>query len=114
MPDCLFCKIVARSIPAAVVDETTTLLAFRDINPQAPTHFLIVPKQHVASLAELDASTAPLVGEAALFANRLAKEHGFADRGYRLVVNCGAEAGQTVWHLHVHVLGGRSFRWPPG
>ena len=114
MPDCLFCKIVARSIPATLVDETTTLLAFRDINPQAPTHLLVIPKQHIASLAEIDASTAPLMGEATLFANRLAQQQGFADRGYRLVVNCGAEAGQTVWHLHLHLLGGRSFQWPPG
>jgi histidine triad (HIT) family protein len=114
MAECLFCRVVQRTIPASIVAETETLAAFKDINPQAPTHILIVPKQHIPTLADLSHGEASVAGDAMLFANRLAKEHGIAEHGYRVVVNCGAQAGQSVWHLHWHLLGGRPMRWPPG
>jgi len=114
MPDCLFCRIAQRTLPADILAETETLLAFRDITPQAPTHVLIIPKQHVPSLADLQTHNAGLAADATLLANRIAMEHGIAEQGYRVVVNCGAQAGQSVWHLHWHVLGGRPMRWPPG
>lgn len=109
---CLFCRIARREIPAARVAETETALAFRDLNPQAPLHALVIPKRHVASLAEAD--DAALVGELSLLAARVAREAGFAESGYRTVVNTGSDAGQTVFHLHLHVLAGRAFAWPPG
>jgi histidine triad (HIT) family protein len=109
---CLFCRIVRREIPAAVVAETDTALAFRDVNPQAPLHVLVIPKRHVASLA--DADDAALVGELSVVAVRVAREAGYGDAGFRTVVNTGADAGQTVHHLHLHVLAGRALRWPPG
>ena len=109
---CLFCRIVSREIPAAIVAETDTALAFRDVNPQAPLHVLVIPKRHVASLAEAD--DAALVGELSLVAARVAREAGHADAGFRTVVNTGADAGQTVHHLHLHVLAGRALHWPPG
>ena len=109
---CLFCRIVRREIPAAVVAETETALAFRDVNPQAPLHALVIPKRHVASLAAAD--DAALVGELSVVAVRVAREAGYGDAGFRTVVNTGADAGQTVHHLHLHVLAGRALRWPPG
>ena len=109
---CLFCRIVRREIPAAVVAETDTVLAFRDVNPQAPLHALVIPKRHVASLAEAD--DAALVGELSLVAARVAREAGHGGSGFRTVVNTGADAGQTVHHLHLHVLAGRPLHWPPG
>jgi histidine triad (HIT) family protein len=112
MSDCLFCRIVAGEIPSSKVDETDRFLAFRDINPQAPTHVLAIPKQHVASLNE--AGDAPLLGELLLFARDIARAEGLADEGYRVVVNTNAGAGQTVFHIHAHLLGGRPLRWPPG
>lgn len=114
MSDCLFCRIAQRTVPAQIVAEDDTLLAFKDVNPQAPTHLLIIPKTHLASVADLTESASPVMGRAVLMANRLAKQCGVADTGYRLVVNCGAQAGQSVAHLHVHLLGGRPMRWPPG
>ncbi|NIM51106.1 MAG: HIT domain-containing protein [Gemmatimonadales bacterium] len=112
MNDCLFCKIAAGEIPATKVRETDRFLAFRDIDPQAPTHVLAIPRDHVASLNE--ASDAELIGSLVLFARDVAKEEGVADGGYRLVINTNAGAGQTVFHVHAHLLGGRPMRWPPG
>jgi histidine triad (HIT) family protein len=112
MSDCLFCRIVAGEIPANRVTENETFLAFRDINPQAPTHVLAIPKQHIASLNE--AQDATLMGELLLFARDVARDEGLADDGYRVVLNTNAKAGQTVFHVHAHVLGGRAMRWPPG
>lgn len=112
-PECLFCRIVNRTLPADIVAETEGLLAFKDIHPQAPTHLLVIPTEHIPSLSELTEAHTLLMGRAVQFANRLARQYQ-VQTGYRLVVNCGAEAGQSVWHLHLHLLGGRSFRWPPG
>ena len=112
--DCLFCKIVSRQIPAAVVAETDRALAFNDINPQAPVHLLIVPKAHIATLADLSGPSLSVMADLVSLANQLAAQRGIARDGYRLVVNCGAQAGQSVWHLHAHLLGGRPLGWPPG
>ena len=114
MADCLFCRIVAGTIPATLVHQDEHLVAFRDINPQAPMHVLIVPRRHVASLNELTESDDQIVGEMVRRAAAIARSSGFADRGYRTVFNCNAEAGQTVFHIHLHVLGGRPLTWPPG
>ncbi len=112
MSTCLFCRIIAGEIPSDVVQETERFLAFRDINPQAPTHVLAIPKQHIASLNE--ATDANVLGELLLFARDVAKEEGLADDGYRVVLNTNAGAGQTVFHIHAHILGGRPLLWPPG
>ena len=109
---CLFCRIVRKELPAAVVWEDATALAFRDIGPKAPTHVLVIPKQHIASLNE--ASDPALLGHLVLAAREIAAEEGIADGGYRIVLNTGRDAGQTVFHLHVHLLGGRQMKWPPG
>ena len=114
MDECLFCKIAQGKLGAEIVAEDNEIVAFKDINPQAPTHLLIVPKAHITQLSELTESTAPLVAKAVLTANRLAKQEGIAERGYRLVLNCGPQAGQSVLHIHLHLLGGRPMRWPPG
>ena len=110
--DCLFCRIVRGEIPAQKVDETEQSFAFRDLNPQAPIHVLVIPKTHVASLAEADDSG--MLGDLMLLASRVAAGEGLAESGYRTVINTGADGGQTVSHLHVHVLGGRRMAWPPG
>jgi histidine triad (HIT) family protein len=112
--DCLFCKIVAGEIPGAIVYQDDTLVAFKDINPQAPMHVLVVPRRHIATLNDLSDADDALVGEMMRRATALAKEHGYAERGYRTVFNCNADAGQTVFHIHLHVLGGRRLSWPPG
>ena len=112
--DCLFCRIASRQVPAQIIAEEDGLLAFKDINPQAPVHLLIIPHEHVPSLADTTPTHAPLLGRLVQFANRLAQEQGLMPEGYRLVVNCGPQAGQTVFHLHCHLLGGRAMRWPPG
>ncbi len=114
MADCLFCRIVERAIPAQIVAEDDRLLAFADVNPQAPTHVLIVPKTHIPALSSLNDTNAGLMGQASLMANRLAAQQGIAQTGYRVVVNCGPHAGQSVAHLHLHLLGGRAMAWPPG
>ena len=111
---CLFCRIVAGEIPATKVYEDDDLMAFNDINPQAPMHVLVIPKTHVATVNELDRGHDALVGAMVRRAAAIAAEHGYAERGYRTVFNCNAEAGQTVFHLHLHVLGGRPLAWPPG
>lgn len=114
MSDCIFCKIAGKQIPAKVVHEDDRCLAFDDINPQAPVHALVIPKRHAASLAELTEADAGLLGHLMLTAAALAKQKGVADSGYRVVVNTGRHGGQTVFHLHLHVLGGRHMTWPPG
>jgi histidine triad (HIT) family protein len=114
MQDCLFCKMVSGHIKPDIVYENSRVLAFRDINPQAPVHVLVVPKQHITTLNDLDGSHAALVGEMFLAAQEVAQQTGIADSGYRAVVNCNADAGQSVWHIHLHVMGGRRMGWPPG
>ena len=111
--DCLFCKIIAGDIPCAKVFEDDTLLAFKDIEPQAPFHILIIPKQHIASAAAINEQNSGVVAHIFEVAATIAKEHGL-EGGYRLVTNSGADAGQTVEHLHFHMLAGRSLAWPPG
>ena len=114
MSDCLFCKIIDRQIPASIVYEDERVLAFNDINPQAPTHVLIVPKRHIASLNELTAADDQIVGEVVRRAAEIAKARGISTGGYRAVFNTNREAGQTVFHVHLHLIGGRSMQWPPG
>jgi histidine triad (HIT) family protein len=109
---CLFCRIVRQEIPASIVAETEDCLAFRDINPQAPVHVVIIPKTHVASLSE--AKDAAMIGKLHLLAAELAAREGIAEGGYRTVINTNADAGQTVFHVHLHLLGGRKMTWPPG
>lgn len=112
--DCLFCRIASGEQDADVVDEDDRWLAFRDINPQAPTHVLVVPKRHVDHVDDLGADDRDLAGELLLAAGRVARQEGLAEEGYRVVANTGRRAGQSVFHLHFHVLGGRSMKWPPG
>ncbi len=114
MSDCLFCKIIRREIPGSIVYEDERVLAFNDINPQAPTHVLLVPKRHIASLADLDAGDDQIVGELVRRAAAIAQERGIAAGGFRTVFNTNRDAGQTVFHVHLHLLGGRSLGWPPG
>ncbi len=114
MADCLFCKIVAKKIPAKLVHEDDDTLAFDDINPQAPIHTLVIPKRHVSSVQELSAQDHLLVSRLLLSCTKVAKDKGLVESGYRIVTNTGRDAGQTVFHLHLHVLGGRPMGWPPG
>jgi len=114
MADCLFCKIIHRDIPAALVYEDDRVAAFNDINPQAPTHVLIVPKRHIASLNDLTPGDDEIVGELARRAAAIARDRGIDVGGYRTVFNTNRDAGQTVFHIHLHLLGGRSMQWPPG
>lgn len=111
---CLFCRIIRGEIPAARVYEDDRVVAFNDINPQAPMHVLVVPKEHVATLNDLDPGHDALAGEMVRRAAAIAKARGYDASGYRTVFNCNADAGQTVFHLHLHVLGGRTMAWPPG
>jgi histidine triad (HIT) family protein len=111
---CLFCRISARKINAEIVEETDSAIAFKDIHAQAPVHILVIPKAHIASLAEVTEAHTQLVGQLFQLINRLAARFKLTPSGYRVVVNCGVEAGQTVAHLHFHLLGGRQLRWPPG
>lgn len=112
--DCLFCRIAAGEIPATVVHQDEHLVAFRDINPQAPVHILLIPREHVASLDAAGPDHGALLGHLLLTARTLARSEGIAEDGYRAVLNVGADGGQTVHHLHLHVLGGRGLGWPPG
>lgn len=114
MNDCLFCRMVAGEIKPDVVYEDDAVLAFRDTNPQAPTHVLVIPKTHIATLNDLQPEQAPLLGRMYLAAQQVAQKDGIAERGYRTVINCNREAGQSVFHVHLHVLGGRAMHWPPG
>ena len=113
-PNCLFCRIVAGTIPATTVHEDDLVVAFRDIAPRAPTHILVIPRDHIASAAELTEEHGPMLGRLFAVAADLARREGIADAGYRLVSNVGRWGGQSVDHLHFHLLGGRAFEWPPG
>jgi histidine triad (HIT) family protein len=112
--DCLFCKIIRREIPGSVVYEDDRVLAFNDINPQAPTHILIIPKRHIATLNDLGPEDDAIVGELVRRAAGIARDRGLAPGGYRTVFNTNREAGQTVFHIHLHLIGGRPMTWPPG
>ena len=111
---CLFCEIVAGRVPAKVYYQDEDVLAFRDINPQAPLHLLIIPKRHITSLTDLTPGDDALLGKVVRRASVIAKAEGLADRGYRLVFNCGDDAGYSVYHIHLHLVGGRKLGWPPG
>jgi len=113
-PECIFCKIVSGEIPSTVVRDSENVFAFRDVNPQAPTHILIVPKEHLLDASVMDASHGGMLTEMVGAANELARSEGIDASGYRLVLNVGPDAGQTVFHLHLHLLGGRPMAWPPG
>ena len=112
--DCLFCKIVAGDIPADIIFESETVIAFRDISPQAPTHVLIIPRRHIKTINHLQDGDQAVVGDLFLAAAKIAAEEGIAEDGYRVVMNCNAGAGQTVFHIHLHLVGGRAMGWPPG
>jgi len=112
--ECLFCKIAAKTIPSDIVYESDQLLAFRDINPRAPTHLLIIPRRHIATTNDLAPGDEALIGQMVLTAIQLAKGEGLAEDGYRLVWNCNRHGGQEVFHIHLHLLGGRAMKWPPG
>lgn len=112
--NCLFCRVIAGKIPADIVYKDEQCLAFRDINPQAPVHLLVIPREHLKSLNEVAEKDEELLGHLLLVAGRTAREQGIAESGYRTVINSGGDAGQSVFHLHLHVLGGRSLNWPPG
>ncbi len=114
MGNTVFSKILRKEIPADIVHEDELCIAFGDINPQAPTHLLIIPRKEIAGIKDVDAEDAALVGHLFLVACDLARKLGLEESGYRLVINTGADAGQTVFHLHVHLLGGRTLTWPPG
>ncbi len=114
MSDCLFCKMIAGEIKPDTVYEDDDVLGFRDISPQAPTHVLVIPKRHISTINDLNESDAELVGKLFLAAKQVAHADGIDDSGYRTVMNCNAGAGQSVFHIHLHVLGGRGMQWPPG
>ena len=114
MTDCLFCKIIAGDIPSDKVYEDDAVYAFKDITPVAPLHILIIPKKHIATLNDLKKQDDAVMGELLLAAKNIAKQEGYADDGYRTVINCGEQAGQTVFHIHLHLLAGRDLSWPPG
>lgn len=114
MPDCIFCDIIAGKIRGDVVMQNDKVVAFRDINPQAPVHILIVPRKHIATLNDLTAKHADVVSDLVMAAKELANKEGVANDGYRVVLNCNRNAGQSVFHIHLHLLGGRYLGWPPG
>jgi len=114
MTDCLFCKMVSGDIEPDTVYEDEDVLAFRDINPQAPTHVLIIPKQHISTLNDLETQHEVLLGKMYLAAKKIAQQEGLTEDGYRAVINCGKNGGQMVFHIHLHLLGGRAMQWPPG
>jgi histidine triad (HIT) family protein len=113
-PSCIFCRIAAREIPAEVLHESDTVVAFRDTDPKAPTHVLLIPKEHIASIADIEDRHGGMLADLAQAAAHLARTEGIEEGGWRLVTNVGAGAGQSVFHLHVHLLGGRPMTWPPG
>jgi histidine triad (HIT) family protein len=114
MSECIFCKIAAGEIPADRVYESDAVIAFRDIEPQAPKHVLVIPKRHVATLNDLDEDTIGLVGELYLAAKQIAADEGVAESGYRTLINCNEDGGQDVFHVHLHLMAGRRMGWPPG
>jgi len=113
-PGCLFCRIIKKEIPAKIVFEDDKILAFEDIKPQAPVHILLIPKRHIGKVSDLTEADARMAGELILAAKKIAGERGVGGSGYRIVLNCDKDAGQEVFHLHLHLLGGRKFSWPPG
>lgn len=114
MSDCLFCTIINKKIPAKIIFENNDVLAFYDVNPQAPFHVLIIPKNHIATINDLDESNSDVIAKMYLAAKSIAKENNFAEDGYRVVMNCNQMAGQTVYHIHLHLLAQRPLTWPPG
>lgn len=114
MDDCIFCKIVNKELPSNTIYEDDKSIAFKDINPQAPVHILVIPKKHIRSLVESDESDKELLGHLTQVARDIANEHNLSSKGFRLVLNSGLESGQSVWHIHIHILGGRKMTWPPG
>ena len=114
MSDCLFCKIINGEIPSDKVFENDDIYAFRDVNPVAPLHVLIIPKKHISSINEVETEDAELMGKLFLAAKQIAANEGYTDAGFRTVMNCGEDAGQTVFHVHMHLLAGRELLWPPG
>lgn len=114
MTDCLFCKIIAKQIPANIVLENESVLVFRDIHPQAPVHLLCIPKLHIATVNDIQTAQASVLADLLFAAQEAAKNEGIAESGYRLVMNCNEDGGQTVFHIHLHLLGGRGLHWPPG
>jgi histidine triad (HIT) family protein len=114
MPDDIFLKIINREIPADIIHETDEILAFRDVNPQAPVHVLIIPKEHIATMNELQERHEALIGKLFRAAAEIARNEGLAEDGYRVVMNCNQAGGQAVYHIHLHLLGGRQMSWPPG
>ena len=112
--NCLFCNIIQKDIPAGIVYEDENILAFEDVNPQAPVHILVIPKKHIATALDLSTEDNGLIGQMYQAANGIAKDRKIADNGFRLVMNCNRDAGQTVFHIHLHLLGGRPMTWPPG
>ncbi|MDX2423341.1 MAG: histidine triad nucleotide-binding protein [Amphritea sp.] len=111
--DCLFCKIINNEIPAEIIYEDDRVIAFNDINPQAPTHALVIPRKHIATLNDITPEDCDLVGHMVMVAGKIAEQQGFAADGYRTVFNCNTHGGQTVYHIHLHVLGGKPMGWPP-
>ena len=111
---CLFCKILAGDIPAEIIYESDTAIGFRDINPKAPTHVVIIPRKHIATINDIEPDDQQVVGSLFTAAREIAEKEGHADAGYRVAMNCNEAAGQTVFHIHLHLLAGRSFSWPPG
>jgi histidine triad (HIT) family protein len=112
--DCIFCKIVAGDIDADIVYQSEELVGFRDLNPQAPTHVLIIPRRHISTINDITESDAELIGQLFVAAKEIAAQEGISEPGYRVTMNCNAGAGQSVFHVHLHLLGGRQFTWPPG
>ena len=114
MEDCLFCKIIEKQIPSEIVYENESVLAFKDIDPQAPVHILIIPKEHITTTNDLEEKHRELIGEIHLIATKIAKDLDIAESGYRTVFNCNKAGGQAVYHIHLHLIGGRQMKWPPG
>lgn len=114
MADCIFCKIASGDMDADIIREDEHVVAFRDLNPQAPTHVLIIPRKHIPTINDLEGGDAELMGRLFMAAKEVARQEGIDETGYRTVMNCGEGAGQSVFHVHLHVLGGRSMHWPPG
>ncbi len=112
--ECLFCKIAEKEIPSSIIYEDGEVVAFNDINPQAPVHVIIIPRKHIEKISDITVDDAGIIGRLVLTAKDIAKEKGISEDGYRLVFNCNKDAGQAVFHIHLHLLGGRKFSWPPG
>jgi histidine triad (HIT) family protein len=114
MTSCIFCKIVNKEIPSKIIYEDEKVLAFEDVAPQSPVHILIIPKKHYSTILDVEETNAELIGHVFMIAKKIARQKGFAEKGFRIVMNCNTEGGQTVYHLHFHLLAGRQMQWPPG